>query len=140
MQFPIDTLTVRRATLEGGRHGQTLSLDLAAFTIPLRGEDQTFLTAAVFDGIDLPSTRARDLAGQVYDFPANPDDGYIDGSIYIDNRHHPVDATRLAFGPITGDVLPLTLTTRLVLSFEKLASYADTDWTITVDLPLSEFD
>ena len=47
----------------------------------------------------------REIAGQTYDFPVNPADGYIDGSVYLDHAHNPADATRLAFGQLeTGQI------------------------------------
>ncbi|KMM76999.1 hypothetical protein ACP93_01905 [Xanthomonas sp. NCPPB 1128] len=54
-------------------------------------------TAIRLDGIALPSLRLGELAGQRFDFPRNPQDGYIDGSLYLAGAHHPVDVDSLTF-------------------------------------------
>ena len=53
----------------------------------------------------IPGLRAepRKLAGQHFTFPVNPAEGYIDGSVYLHGRHHPVDVTALHFGQDFGD-------------------------------------
>jgi len=48
--------------------------------------------------IDLPGSDLGALAGRTFDFPVNPDDGYIDGSVYLGGVHNPVDVTRIEFG------------------------------------------
>ncbi|MBO9828247.1 hypothetical protein J7373_08330 [Xanthomonas sp. A2111] len=54
-------------------------------------------TSIRLDGIALPSLRLGELAGKRFDFPRNPQDGYIDGSLYLAGTHHPVDVDTLAF-------------------------------------------
>lgn len=136
MLFPTELLRVTQveATHDGAH--MALSLHLAPFELTLEGETETWTTRAEFTLIELPAT-AADLAGRTFDFPANPNGNYIDGSIYLYHAHHPVDATRLSFGEITDQGLPLQMTTRMVLSFEGLPGYDDTDWTVDVLLPLS---
>lgn len=54
-------------------------------------------TSIRLDGIALPSLRLGELAGRRFDFPRNPQDGYIDGSLYLVGAHHPVDVDTLTF-------------------------------------------
>jgi hypothetical protein len=60
-------------------------------------------TAIRLDFISLPGTELADIAGRRFDFPVNPDDGYIDGSLYLGGAHNPVDVTRIEFGPADDD-------------------------------------
>jgi hypothetical protein len=39
----------------------------------------------------------------------NPEDGYIDGSIYLVATHCPVDVTYIEFGPVTENQIPAML-------------------------------
>ena len=78
--------------------------------------------------MELPSDRFEVLAGRTFTFPVNPEDGYIDGSIYIDHVHHPVDITAIRFGPLVGSVIEVELEGDLNLEFEGLGSFANTHW------------
>lgn len=140
MMFPTQKLVVTDVDFSRRGGAASLTLTLAPFTLPLEGGEERVETTAVFDGIDLPHTSARALENRSFPFPVNPADGYVDGSIYITHAHHPVDVTEMRFGPVTGGWLPVTLTTRMVLTFEGLSGYDDTDWTVTVDLPVAAFD
>ena len=76
-------------------------------------------TSIRLDGIDLPSN-PKALAGRTCDFPVNPEDGYIDGSIYFFAAHHPVgrDAHRLS-ETSNNSRLPVKLSTNWLLEFEN---------------------
>lgn len=140
MKFPTDRLRVTHVAFDRQGPDASLTLTLAPFEMTFDGNTETVETVARFDGIDLPETSARALENQSFPVPVNPEEGYIDGSIYLSHAHHPVDVTDMTFGPISGDHLPVTLTTRMVLSFEGLPGYDDTDWITTVNLPVAAFD
>lgn len=36
-------------------------------------------------------------------------EGYIDGSMYLGHAHNPVDCTRVAFGAVTSNSIPIVL-------------------------------
>lgn len=71
------------------------------------------------------------LQGKVFDFPVNPDDGYVDGSIYFAGAHNPVDITRIEFGQIIDGQVLLTINSSWVLSFEA-TGFDDFDFTFSV--------
>lgn len=60
-------------------------------------------TAIRLDFISLPGTGLADLGGRSFDFSVNPEDGYIDGSVYLGGAHNPVDVTRVEFGSADDD-------------------------------------
>jgi len=76
------------------------------------------------DGIDLPSNMLSDLAGKSFEFPIDSDEGSIersiDGSIYLDNAHHPVDVTSLNFSKSRDGQLTLIVKGAYVFDFEGL--------------------
>lgn len=89
-----------------------------------------FDTKVSLDFIQLPSAEPLRLAGGDFRFPLNPTDGYIDGSVYIDGAHHPVDVTRIRFGQTNTRSISATLSTQLRLEFETLFDFRNTIWTI----------
>jgi hypothetical protein len=85
------------------------------------------------DFVPLFTTDPAKLQNSVFDFPTNPDEGYIDVSVYFAHAHNPVDITRMEFGSlIDGDIL-LTFTSRWLVSFEG-AGFNDFDYQFSVKL------
>lgn len=66
-------------------------------------------TSICLDSIEGVGADLCSVQGQSFFFPVNPVPGYIDGSIYICGRHHPVDVTKLAFGHMVDGGIALTL-------------------------------
>jgi hypothetical protein len=62
-------------------------------------------TAIRLDRIDLPETDLSELAYRSVRFPISPQEGYIDGSIYVRYMHNPVDVAEITFGEFYGDSL-----------------------------------
>ncbi len=107
-------------------HGPAFSLTVLMHAFVLEGE----LVASVMqlDGIQLPSARLADLVGKAYDFPLNPDDGYIDGSIYLAHRHHPIDIKRLEFHANRQGGATLLLKGCYVFEYEAGVDLKNTDF------------
>lgn len=61
------------------------------------------------DFINLPIKGIADLEGKEFVFPVNPDDGYIDGSMYLDNVHNMAFCSRIKFGKICGNSIEAEL-------------------------------
>jgi hypothetical protein len=55
-------------------------------------------TLVRLDGIRLDLHEPRVQAQRSHRFPINPQDGYIDGSVYLLHPHVPLDVTELSFG------------------------------------------
>ncbi|NUO76070.1 MAG: hypothetical protein HOQ32_08650 [Lysobacter sp.] len=114
--FSPKDLKPRHAILSGAPGDVSITILLRPF---LR-EGEIVDTSIRLDGIDLPSNLLRDLAGKSFDFPVNPDDGYIDGSIYLESAHHPVDVTSLNFSAARDGSLTLIVKGVYVFDFEGL--------------------
>ncbi|MFZ4927998.1 hypothetical protein [Chryseobacterium sp. Mn2064] len=52
--------------------------------------------------------------GKTVEFPVNPEEGYVDGSIYLRSCHNPADLTRLKFLQLDNE----TLTVEISLTFD----------------------
>ncbi len=65
---------------------------------PFTFEEETVEASVRLEFIDFGVTDWRLLCDKSFDFPVNPEEGYIDGSMHLGNAHNPADATRIAFG------------------------------------------
>ncbi len=91
--FSPSLLQPRHAILSGQPEDASLEILLR----PFLHAGEIVDTAIRLDGMSLPSLRLGELAGQRFDFPRNPQDGYIDGALYLFGAHHPVDVDTLTF-------------------------------------------
>ena len=72
----------------------SIELDLEPF---LWGDEEVN-TNIRLDFIDLKNLNFNSLSYKTFYFPTNPEDGYIDGSIYLESRHNPIYVTLISFG------------------------------------------
>lgn len=100
----------------------SIHVGLDAFTL----NGASVCTSLRLDQIILPSQSLSELAGQRLQYPLNPEEGYIDGSIYINGEHYPVDVAELRFGNVEGCYFELRIVGVLVLENEGLFDYANT--------------
>ncbi|EPF71938.1 hypothetical protein [Acinetobacter rudis] len=68
-------------------------ISIHIFMEPFIYQDEIVSPIIRLDYIDLPSTKLRDLVGKSLTFTK----GDLDGSIYLDSAHHPVDVVSLSF-------------------------------------------
>ncbi|GLZ09709.1 hypothetical protein Acsp03_71750 [Actinomadura sp. NBRC 104412] len=73
------------------------------------GGPKLIQTAIRLDFIELPTDHLSALSKRTFTFPVNPQDGYIDGSVYLLHTHNPVDVTRIDFGEMNSDQIPARL-------------------------------
>ncbi|MGB2518205.1 hypothetical protein [Shewanella algae] len=115
--FPIEKLKYTSATISGADGDVSLEIGIEPFELSLDGYSEKIETVISIDGINFP-TKLSELAGRTFTFPVNPEDGYIDGSVYFFADHSPVDITEIKFGESTNGKLPMTLESSWVLEFE----------------------
>lgn len=120
--FSAKELKARHAILSGMPGDVSITILMRPF---LRHQEIVD-TSIRLDAIDLPSNRLGDLAGKSFEFPTNPDEGYIDGSIYLDNKHHPVDVTSLNFSKSRDGLLTLVVKGVYVFDLEGVDSPGNT--------------
>ena len=129
-EFPTDKLKPLPGYLWGPEDGLCITVPLQPFSLVIEedGDEITFETLLRLDEVELPSDCFEILAGRTFTFPVNPEDGYIDGSIYIDHAHCPVDITTIRFGSLVGNAIEVELEGDLSLEFEGLGNFANIHW------------
>lgn len=119
------------------RHGPcglaTIHIALQPFS--LQGERVE--TSLRLDGIALELDELRAHENKRYPFPVNPQDGYIDGSLYLQGVHVPVDITALDCGAMQAGGLPVRLTGSMALAAAGIQDWRDTpvDLSILLEPP-----
>lgn len=133
--FPVEKLKPLGATLARDGFGDPcLTITFEPFSLPSPLEEGALMFAAsLMASLDLPTMELAALQNQVFDFPINPVEGYIDASISFAGAHNPVDITRLEFGPLNGKQLTLTVLSQWLMSFEA-TGFADFDLSFSVEL------
>ncbi len=130
--FPVEHLACLAGVLTEADGHFRLEFPLAPFALPLPDRDQPHRvdTALRLDQVRLPDSDFAHLAGQSLVFPLNPHAGYIDGSIYLDGAHHPVDVSKITCGTNSIDGIEIEIEAQLIFEFEGLGPYRNTPWTL----------
>lgn len=94
-------------------------------------------TVVLLDFIRVGLVDWRDLPGRSFEFPINPVEGYVDGSVYFNATHQYADLTHLTFGKLTGTSMQATV--RIVFQFYPDTAMPDLPETMTIvwDVDLS---
>ena len=71
----------------------TIQVDLKDFSF----QNHSIETAVTLNSIRLDIHRIKELENRVFEFPINPIEGYIDGSIYLFDVHNPFDVKKIEF-------------------------------------------
>ncbi|WP_435433505.1 hypothetical protein [Vibrio navarrensis] len=132
--FPIENLKFTSATISGVDGDVSLEIGIEPFELSLDGYSEEIETVISLYGINVPS-ELSELTGKTFTFPVNPDEGYIDGSVYFFGAHSPVDITEIKFGESTNGKLPITLKSSWALEFE-LTGFKNCTTTIQTYLKL----
>ena len=99
--------------------------------VPFQFDGEQYETCIQLDFITLPAKSYNELENTSLTFPCNPEDGYIDGSVYIDGMHNPFDVTNIVFDTIEGYSISAEL--KATLQFED-GSIKPTDILIAAKL------
>jgi hypothetical protein len=132
-KFPAEKLIPAKAFVS--KRGERFDIGIALQPFELDGE--TVETDFRLDGVRLPETGPSTWAGQSYTFPVNPEEGYIDGSIYLRCSHNPTDVTKISFGSVHGDVIDAEFAITLVFEFEGIG-FENTAVRITVPVDITK--
>ncbi|WP_048506415.1 hypothetical protein [Chryseobacterium angstadtii] len=103
-----------------------------------RFEKQNTKTSIVLDFIPSKKINIHELENKTFEFPINPDPGYIDGSIYLSHSHNPVDVKKITFGKITGNVIETSIYYDIIFEFENTGYRNITDQKMTFPLSLEK--
>lgn len=102
---------------------------------PFELDGESVSTDFRLDGARLPLDGPSAWQGQTFTFPANPEPGYIDGSIYIRSSHNPADVTRIVFGQQHGNSIDATFSISIVFEYEDVG-FSNTDVELKVSLEI----
>lgn len=92
---PIDYFQVKDGIIYY-THDRNYSIEL--FLEPFVWGGKTTNTSIRLDNIDFGNLTFQELSGKAFEFKINPEDGYIDGSVYLESTHNPIDVTLISFG------------------------------------------
>jgi hypothetical protein len=92
-------------------------------------------TEVSLDFIRLPAENLSGLANRSFQFPVNPIDGYIDGSLLLCGSHNPVNVTEIEFGSAGIDRITARLVATIDFEFE-LSDLLNVETTLVADLVL----
>ena len=116
--FPKNKIKPIKGELSGSDGDASIEILLEKFELEVEGYSEEVETSIRLDSIDIP-TSPEVIEDKVFQFPVNPNVGYIDGSIYFFAAHNPVDVTKITFGKIKNGILPITLECKWVLEYER---------------------
>ena len=112
--------------------------DIAIPVEPFEFEGQSCQTSVLLDFIEIAVADWRELWGQKFKFPLNPQPGFIDGSMLLGNAHNPADATMIRFGHPAGEVVPVTVELRIDFTSEGPSELGKVDLSWHTDLVFRE--
>jgi len=135
--FPKDKLTPLAARLYPSHGDWSLTIEFEPIDVQIDGQTCVFDNPFRGDGVELGTDDPRTLFGQSLEFPTNPTDGYIDGSVYFYHAHNPVDITCLSFLQDADGGLRLGVKSKWVMSFEH-PELEDFDLNFEVPLSITE--
>ncbi|MES2981397.1 MAG: hypothetical protein V4727_03705 [Verrucomicrobiota bacterium] len=112
-EFPSKLLRPKTGTLYLSGGSPSIGIELEPFTIDDEEVDQS-----IDFELEISASGLSDLIGRTFEFPSNPEDGYVEGSIYIWNSHNPIDLHSVAFGQQIQTAIPATLDMTFVFEYE----------------------
>lgn len=107
---------------------------------PFMLDGECVQTSIRADGIALPPSLDQ-LSGQTFHFPLNPDDGYIDASIYLCDGHNSVNISSISFKNLTPDKQQIDVVIEMLFDFEEeLLEYPNEALTLEISLAIQTLD
>ena len=128
-QFPFELIKPTLAVFEGDPNFYTIVVTITPFEL----EGESYNSEIILEGLTIPNGSIAALANREFEFPVNPDDGYVDGSMYFGGDHNPVDLTHISFGAPNGNRIPAVLDLRFIFEHEG-TGYANAKFRLCLDI------
>lgn len=110
----------------------------ATLSFPVRighaGEEED--AEIILPDIAFQVTAPEAVYGRAFAFPINPNDGYIDGSVYYAGVHNPVDCDQITFLSAIGSSVSLKIHCVIDFAFEGPQELGKQEETFMVELPI----
>ena len=68
--------------------------------LPFSFEGEEYLTSLRLNNVDFKTASLSHLTEKTFKFPINPQEGYVDASIYAGGVHVPIEVTEIGFSKI----------------------------------------
>lgn len=99
-------------------------------------------TEVMLEWIRFPVRSWRELANQEFRLPPYPEEGYVDGSVYLGHVHNPADVDRIKFGELRGNTISIEIDIAFDFEQEGPAEFGvvDVQWKIEIEVDPDELD
>ena len=103
--------------------------------LPFVSYEENIVTRLSMDNVDFKTANLNYLSEKTFEFPSNPDPGYIDASIYLEGTHVFTDVQKISFGKIESHSLMYSARAEFLIDFilEDIG-YENISKTIQIDL------
>ncbi|XSG73327.1 hypothetical protein ACP8Y2_14170 [Herpetosiphon llansteffanensis] len=136
-----DEFTVTRFEYQAGIfYFSEASNDIEIEIKPFILDGECVQTSIRADGIALPPA-LDDLPDRIFHFPFNPDDGYIDASIYLCHGHNSVNISSISFKNLTPDKQQIDAVIEMIFVFDEIIpGYPTEALTLEISLAIQTID
>ncbi len=107
-----------------------IQIELEDFEI----ENTLVSTTISLNSIRLNISSIKDLKNRIFEFPINPTEGYIDGSVYLFDVHNPFDVKKIEFKNWDDGFIDATICYDIDFEFENTGYEKITDRELKVRL------
>lgn len=121
----------------------TLFFDIEIALSPFHFEGEEEQTSVILSFIKLQGVADwRSIEGKTFQFPVNPEEGYIDGSIYLGHTHVPADVTSISFGAIESGSVTCRLKIQFDFSYAGLENLGTplVEWNVCLNVDEAQLD
>jgi len=128
--FPSELLVAESGAILGKSGDYCIIISLRSFTY----ENESIEDELVIEHLPFVAETPRNLSGQEFSFPPNPEDGYIESSIYMWGVHNPIDVLRIKFGNVEDGWIEATFDMRFVFEYEGLCNNLSKIFTLALNI------
>ena len=94
LDFPGELLVASGGTISGADNDYAIDIKMQEFVY--EGEEINPILS--IENAPFSAQSIEELVGQTFSFPPNPEDGYLETSIYLWSVHNPIDVLNVHFG------------------------------------------
>src|SRR5688572_4069016 len=109
-----------------------IQIDLKEFFF----ENRSIETSLILDFVRFDISKIKELENKVFEYPINPVEGYIDGSIYLFGAHNPFDVSKIEFKKWNNGSIDTILHYDIDFEFENTGYSKITDCKLNTSLLL----
>ena len=126
--FPSELLVAESGTISGNSGKYFITIKLKPFNF----DDEDVNQELKLENVALPAEIIENLSETSFDFPPNPNVGYVESSIYIWSVHNPIDVLHINFGKVKDEYIEATFVFKFIFDYEGCSNNLDK----TLSLPL----